>query len=157
MRVVLPAPLTPIRQVSTPGRKAPLMPSSSSSMACPPSWFTCSLPTAASCMLVAGRDCATSILLAAYAERSQSLMLYSNTPAMLEACYSRMATNAGRALLVGMLVTCCSLLSRHKAVVGKDYATKQAPALLHLFAILSRRSKCASADIDCNFMLYAYD
>ena len=49
MRVVLPAPLTPMRQVSTPGRKAPLMPSSSSSMFCAPSAWTCSLPTAASC------------------------------------------------------------------------------------------------------------
>ncbi len=50
MRVVLPAPLTPIRQVSTPGRKAPLMPTSSSSIACSPLLCTCSLPTAASCI-----------------------------------------------------------------------------------------------------------
>ena len=48
MSVVLPAPVTPIRQVSTLGRKAPLMPSSSSSHGVAPSMCTCALSLALS-------------------------------------------------------------------------------------------------------------
>ena len=109
MRVVLPAPLTPMRQVSTPGRKAPLMPSSSSSMACPPSWCTCSLPSAASCMPVAGCDCTTSrTLLASLCKKIKERNGVFNTPAMVEACYSSMATRcngAGHCLVVCSLPT----------------------------------------------------
>ncbi len=49
MSVVLPAPVTPMRQVSTLGLKAPLMPSSSSSQGVLPSMCTCALSLAPSC------------------------------------------------------------------------------------------------------------
>ena len=49
MRVVLPAPVTPMRQVSTLGRKAPLMPSSSSSQGVLPSMCTWARSWAPSC------------------------------------------------------------------------------------------------------------
>ncbi len=57
MRVVLPAPLTPIRQVSTPGRNAPLIPLSSSSWGLPLNSFTLSpfMPCEEEAMLTKGK------------------------------------------------------------------------------------------------------
>jgi len=49
MSVVLPAPVTPMRQVSTLGLKAPLMPNSSSNQGVLPSMCTCALSLAPSC------------------------------------------------------------------------------------------------------------
>ena len=58
MRVVLPAPLTPIRQVSTPGLKAPLIPLSSSSWGLPLNSFTLSpfMPCLEEAMLIGSTD-----------------------------------------------------------------------------------------------------